>query len=414
MNLTLIKELSWRYLKGKRGANAVPVLSRISMVAIGVGAAAMIILFSVFNGFEGLVKDLYKAFYPDVRITASKGKFFNLNDNQLQSIQELDGITAISCVIEDNVLLNSSSDEKRVARLKGVDKNYFKVNSIKEYISNDNVKLITQPVRNAIIGEQLLNQLGLDVNNVFSIMEAFYPNPKISPSEMAQSPDRAFNSIRLRPDATFTVQDDFDGSYVLADISIVQELLQEPNKYSSLEIAVANSGSVSNVIKQIQQELGDEFVVQNRFEQNQSLYMIMSSEKWAVYGILVLVLMIAAFNMVGALSLLVLEKQKDIGILKAMGARDKHISSIFLAEGALWAFIGGGGGLLLGIILCLCQQQFGWITLGGSFIIEAYPVRLHISDILVVLGTILVIGLLASWFPAVRANKVQAISLKTD
>jgi len=154
--------------------------------------------------------------------------------------------------------------------------------------------------------------------------------------------------------------------------------------------------------------------VQTRFEQNKSLYMIMRSEKWAVYAILVLVLMIAAFNMVGALSLLVLEKQKDIGILKAMGARNSHISSIFLAEGALWSLLGGGAGLVLGILICLGQQQFGWLKLGGSFIIDAYPVRLFLSDFFVVLGTILAIGLLAAWFPALRAARAEGISLKSD
>lgn len=414
MSLTLVRQLSWRYLRGKRSANAVPVLSRISMVAIGVGAAAMIILFSVFNGFEGLVKDLYKAFYPEIKITTAKGKFFQLDEEQLAQIRNMDGIKAISSVIEDNVLLNSSSDEKRVATIKGVDQNYFTVNSLGEYVTEGKYELFTKPVVNAIMGEQLLNQLGLDINNVFSGMEAYYPDPKITPAEMAQSPDRAFRSLRLRPDGVFNVQDDFDGKYVLADISAVQELLQEQGRYSSLEIGVTGTVSTGRLISQLEELLGKDYLVQDRFEQNRSLYMIMRSEKWAVYGILVLVLMIAAFNMVGALSLLVLEKQKDIGILKAMGARNRSISNVFLAEGVLWSLIGGGAGLILGVLICLGQQQFGWLKLGGSFIIEAYPVRLYITDMLVVVATILVIGLLASWFPAARATRVEGISLKSD
>ena len=412
--MVLIRQLAWRYLRGKRSANAVPVLSRISMVAIGVGACAMIILFSVFNGFEGLVKDLYKAFYPELKITAEKGKFYRLDDKTWQELNKIQGVSAVSRVIEDIVLLNSSSDQKRVATLKGVDAQYFKVNNVAPYVTEGECKLAVAPVQTAIAGSQLLAQLGLDVNNVFSVMEVFYPNPKATPAEVMQAPDKAFRSIRLRPDGAFTVQDDFDGKYVLADIGLVQGLLQEDGNYSSVEIAVKKGADIDDVKEKIEAALGTGYLVQTRFEQNKTLYMIMRSEKWAVYGILVLVLMIAAFNMVGALSLLVLEKQKDIGILKAMGAANSQVSRLFLAEGALWALIGGGTGLLLGLLVCLGQMQFGWMKLGGSFIIEAYPVRLQFTDFIVVLATILAIGLLAAWFPAVRAARVNGISLKSD
>lgn len=412
--MVLIRQLAWRYLRGKRSANAVPVLSRISMVAIGVGACAMIILFSVFNGFEGLVKDLYKAFYPELKITAVKGKFYQLDDRAWRELNNIQGISAASRVIEDIVLLNSSSDQKRVATLKGVDAQYFKVNNVAPYVTEGECKLAVAPVQTAIAGSQLLAQLGLDVNNVFSVMEVFYPNPKATPAEVMQSPDKAFRSIRLRPDGSFTVQDDFDSKYVLADIGLVQGLLQEDGNYSSIEIAVNKGADIDDVKEKIEAALGTGYLVQTRFEQNKTLYMIMRSEKWAVYGILVLVLMIAAFNMVGALSLLVLEKQKDIGILKAMGAGNSQISRLFLAEGALWALIGGGTGLLLGLLVCLGQMQFGWMKLGGSFIIEAYPVRLQLTDFIVVLATILAIGLLAAWFPAARAARVSGISLKSD
>ncbi len=414
MSLTLIRQLAWRYLRGKRTANAVPILSRISMVAIGVGAAAMIILFSVFNGFEGLVKDLYKAFYPEIRITAAKGKFFSIGDDGIAQLEQIQGVAVVSKVLEDNVLLNSSSEIRRVATIKGVDANYFKVNDIAGYVTEGTCTIATTPVHSAIIGSQLMGQLGVDVNNVFSTMEAYYPNPKISAAEIAQSPDRAFRSLMLRPDGAFTVQDEFDSKYVIADIGLVQELVQEPGKYSSLELSLQPGEDADDISDEIQSVLGTGYVVQTRFQQNESLYIIMRSEKWAVYAILVLVLMIAAFNMVGALSLLVLEKQKDIGILKAMGADNSHISSIFMAEGALWSLLGGGLGLLLGILISLGQQKFGWLKLAGGFIIESYPVRLLFTDVLVVLGTILAIGLLAAWFPAARATKVQGISLKSD
>lgn len=414
MSNLLVRQLAWRYMLGKRSANAVPILSRISMIAIGVGAAAMIVLFSVFNGFEGLVKDLYKAFYPEIKIAPASGKFFRLDDTQFDQLKKLDGISAISRVIEDNVFIISNADEKKVATIKGIDANYLAVNDVAKYVTEGKSTVATEPVQTALAGSQLLAQLGMDVNNVFSSLQVYYPNPKVSPAEVAQSPDRAFNILRLRPDGAFTIQEEFDNKYLLADISLVQTLMQEEENYSSLELKLATNADPDEVRGRIEQLLGSGVVVQTRFEQNKSLYTVMQSEKWAVYVILVLVLVVAAFNMVGALSLLVLEKQKDISILKAMGARDAEVSRIFLAEGALWSLLGGGTGLLLGTLICLGQQQFGWLKLGGAFIIDAYPVRLQPVDFLVVILTILAIGLLAAWFPASRAARIRSVSLRTD
>lgn len=414
MSGVLIRQLAWRYLKGKRGANAVPVLSRISMVAIGVGAAAMIILFSVFNGFEGLVRDLYKAFYPELKITTAKGKFFQLSQEQYNKVATLEGVQVVSKVLEDNVFINSTADEKMFATIKGVDRNYFRVNDVATYVTEGDSIPLAGGAATTIGGTRLLSQLGLDVNNVFSLMQVYYPDPKASPGLIAQSPDKAFRSVRLTPTGAFTVQEEFDAKYLLADLSVVQQLTNEVGKYSSLELKLKPGTDDEDVQEQLQKILGTDYIVQTRFEQNKALYTVMRSEKWAVYGVLVLVLMIAAFNMVGALSLLVLEKQKDIGILKAMGANNAQINRLFLTEGALWALLGGGIGLTLGLLICVGQQQFGWIKLGGSFIIEAYPIRLQLTDFIVIIATILGIGLLAAWFPAYRAARAEGLALKTD
>lgn len=409
--MKLVWQLAWRYLRGKRSANAVPVLSRISMFAIAVGAAAMIILFSVFNGFEDIVKDLYKAFYPELKITAQKGKFFSLNDPQYQQLTRLEGVALTSKVLEDNVLLKSYTGERQVATIKGVDENYFIVNDVAAYVTEGNCSVATEPVKTAVIGTQLATQLGLDVTNVFSSMEAYYPNPNAK--GITLSPQDAFRKLRLRPEGAFSVQDEFDSKYLLADLSLVQELVQEKGKYSSIELKL-NTNDAESVKERVEELLGADYIVQTRYEQNQTIYMVMRAEKWAVYGILLLVLIIAAFNMVGALSMLVLEKQKDIAILKAMGATSGQASAVFVTEGVLWSLVGGGAGLLLGALLCVGQQQFGWIKLGGTFIIDAYPVALQFTDFLVIIATIVTIGILAAWFPAARAARVQAISLKTD
>jgi len=409
--MTLVWQLAWRYLRGKRSANAVPVLSRISMVAIAVGSCAMIVLFSVFNGFEDLIKDLYKAFYPEIRISPAKGKFFALNEQKLTAVRTLNGVTALTTVIEDNVLINSN-DEQYVATLKGIDRHYMEVNNVKPFIIEGRDSVTAGAVPTAIAGLRIVNQLGMDVNNVFSRLHIYYPNTEVE--NLAANPMSAFQNLQLKPDGVFRVQDEFDSRFILAPIALVQGLFLQPGQYSSVELSLAQGADADMIKEQLQQLLGKEYEVNTRYEQNRTLYMVMKTEKWAVYVILVLVLLIASFNMIGALTLLVLEKQKDIAILRAMGAQARSIRGLFLTEGVLWAVTGGSLGLLIGGLLCLGQQQFHWIRLEGAFIIEAYPVTMQFTDFLVIFATVVVVGLLAAWYPAIRSTRVQDPSLKAS
>lgn len=405
----LVRHLAWRYLRGKRGANIVPILSRISMVAIAVGSCAMIVLFSIFNGFESLIKDLYKAFYPEIKITAEKGKFFAIDEQKYVSLQSIDGIAAVTKVIEDNVLLNAN-DEQQVATLKGIESDYRSVNDLRPYLY-DGVDSVTEnPIPTAIIGLQTANHLGIDIRNVFSRLSVYYPNAEAE--NLSLNPQSAFQNLQLQPEGIFRIQDEFDSRYILAPFHRVQELFLQPDKYSSIEIALTG-GDPEAVKQNIRRLLGNAYRVETRYEQNKTLYMVMQSEKWAVYGILVLVLLIASFNMVGALTLLVLEKQKDIAILKAMGAANGTIRSLFITEGVLWALMGGGIGMVAGGLFCWGQQHFHWIKLQGAFIIDAYPVDMQWTDFVVVLLTVVVVALLASWYPAVRATRAQDPSLKS-
>ena len=409
--MTLVWQLAWRYLRGKRSANAVPVLSRISMVAIAVGSCAMIVLFSVFNGFEDLIKDLYKAFYPEIRISPAKGKFFAMNEQKLTVVRTLNGVTALTTVIEDNVLINSN-DEQYVATLKGIDRHYMEVNNVKPFIIEGRDSVMEGALPTAIAGLRIVNQLGMDVNNVFSRLHIYYPNTEVE--NLAANPMSAFQNLQLKPDGVFRVQDEFDSRFILAPITLVQELFLQPGQYSSVELSLGQDADADMIKEQLQQILGKEYEVNTRYEQNRTLYMVMKTEKWAVYVILVLVLLIASFNMIGALTLLVLEKQKDIAILRAMGAQAGSIRRLFFTEGMLWAVTGGSLGLLVGGLLCLGQQQFHWIRLEGAFIIEAYPVTMQFTDFLVIFATVVVVGLLAAWYPAVRSTRVQDPSLKAS
>lgn len=403
--------LAWRYLRGKRGANVVPILSRISMFALAVGSCAMIVLFSIFNGFEDLVKDLYKAFYPEVKITAARGKFFEVSPAQMKHIGAVQGVSAVTRVIEDNVLL-TANDEQQVATLKGVERNFTEVNDIKPFMFQGVPEVQSLPVPTAVVGLQSANRLGIQLNNVFSRVSVFYPN--VTAGNFALHPQDAFQNLQLKPAGVFRIQDEFDGKFILAPIERVQQLFLQPGKYSSIELALQPGASGTAVQRTLKSILGSGFVVETRYEQNKTLYMVMASEKWAVYGILVLVLLIASFNMVGALTMLVLEKQKDIAILKVMGVQRPTLRIAFLMEGMLWAVIGGLSGILLGFLFCLGQQHFHWIRLKGAFIIEAYPVAMQLADFVVVLLTVVLVGLAASWYPAFRAVKSEDISLRAD
>jgi len=409
MDGTLIWQLALRYLRGKRSANAVPVLSRISMVAIAVSSGAMIVVFSVFNGMEGVVKELYKAFYPAIRITAARGKFFAGDPARIAAIRKIEGVLQVTTVIEDNAIVNNTnSKEQKVITLKGIENSYFKVNDITDDITGEDTVSTGHPFT-AIAGTHILNELGADIHNVFSTIDLYYPNPE---SKTFTASPEAYQSLKVHPVGAFHVSDEFDGKYILLPLPLAQTLLRQEGKCSSIEIST-DPDAAAQVKARLQQLFGSAYNVETRYEQNKTMYMVIGGEKWAIYAILVMVLLIASFNMVGALSMLVLEKQKDIAILKAMGAQQSTIRSIFLLEGMLWSLVGGLSGIGLGVLLCLIQQQFGIISMGGSFLMDQYPVELQLFDFVLVISTIMAVGLLTSWYPAMRATRATDPTLKS-
>lgn len=406
MKNNLIGRLAFRYLSGKGSANAVPVLSRISMVAIAVSSCAMIILFSVFNGFEALIDDLYKAFYPDIKISASRGKFFDPGPVVAPVLKNYAPVAARTSVLEDNVLINTDEGETIPVVLKGVDKQYFAVNDVKSYI-NDGADTLFQSaeVTTALVGQHIAATLGIDVKNVFSRIMVYYPNGAATAPGL--SPEDAFLSVSLKPDGTFMVQEEFDSKYLLTPLPAAEELMHQVGRVSSVELKIKPGYRVDQVKRELQNRLGKAYAVATRYEQNKAVYMVMQSERWAGYAILLFVLLIASFNMISALSLLVLEKQKDMGILRTMGILPADLGKVILLEGVLWAFTGGGIGLLLGLLLCLAQQHFALVKIQGAFIIESYPVSLRLTDVFVVLLTVCSVGFLAAVYPARRAARQQ-------
>lgn len=403
-------KIAWRYFRGKKSAQAINVISWISIGAIAVSSAAMIVLFSVFNGLEDTVKGMYYAFNPGLKVTPAKGKFFAVTDEQLQAVRKLPGVAVASLSLEDMVLL-TGEEEQRVGKLKGVDDSWFKVSHLDSFMTDGKASWPQrQDYTPAIMGLSVSIALGIDVNNAFSGLRIYYPKPGIPSTE---DPEAGLNSIVVKPQGNFRIQDEFDGQYVLVPLDAARRLFGTGNRVSSLEIALQPGAGEGGLRQALAEIMGKEIVVQNRFEQNKTFYMIMRSEKWAVYAILLMVLLIASFNMIGSLSMVVLEKKKDIAILKSMGARRTLIHSVFLTEGGLLALFGALIGVLTGLLLCLGQHYYGWISLPEGFIIDAYPVLLQAQDFLLVIATALAVGLLAAWYPAYKASR-QAIYVREE
>lgn len=400
---------AWRYFKGKKTTNAVNLIAWISILAIAVGAAALILVLSVFNGFEGLVKSLYADFYTDIRIAPQQGKFLTLTSDELQKIKGILGVQAITGIVEEKAVLVNDAFQS-IIYLKGVDSNYTNVCGLSKHVYKGKYELGTSEKPMLYLGAGIENAVAVEPGLTLHPLTVYLPNSKANNFSGLD----ALNSYNVDVSGSFILQQDFDNKYAITNIDFLKYMLElSPDNYSAIEIKL-NKYNNENVTKNaLSNLLGKKYIVQTRYEQNQSLYTIMQIEKWVIYGILSLILVVAAFNMIGALTMLVLEKQKDIAVLKAMGANDTYIQRIFLKEGFLLAAIGGGSGILIAVFICFLQIKYKIIKLsGGSFIIDYYPVKMIPFDFLLVTITIFLIALLASWIPARKAGK-QLFSLKS-
>lgn len=389
---------------------AINVISWISIGAIAVSTAAMIILFSVFNGLEDTVKSLFSSFYPDIKVEKIKGKFFKLTDLQKQEISGLKNVHFFSYSLEDMVLL-ANEEEQRPAVLKGIEEQWFQVSQLEKYMLEGSAAWENNlPYPPVIVGLNIAAALRLSPRDAFGSLNIYYPRKQ---ANFAQNPESALKKILAKPEGIFHIQEDFDNQYLLTPLSVAQDLLERSGQYSSIEFKMNPNFSEKETQLNLERILGPDFKILSRFQQNKTLYMIMQSEKWAVYSILLLVLVIASFNMIGSLSMLVLEKKKDILILKSMGALPSTIRFVFLFEGVIIAFFGGFIGILFGTLVCLGQRYFGWIGLPDGFIMSAYPVSFQFSDYLLVSCTAIMVGFIAALYPAWKASR-QAIYLREE
>ena len=372
---------------------------------------AFIVVLSVFNGFEGLVKSLYSSFYPDIKISAKTGKTIFLTPQQIQKIATVKGVRAYSLVAEEKTLL-INGDVVVPVNLKGVDTSYESVTGVAQKLIRGNFQTGNADEPSLVLGNGVENAVGVESDKYIYPLSVYFFKRGMN-FNLAE-PYQSVQAAKIVTSGTFLIQQDIDNKYAITNLYFMRQMMElKPDEYSSVEIGLQAGVDDKDVQKEIQQLLGVTYSVETKYEQNQSLYNVMSLEKWAIYGILTLMLIVAAFTMIGSLTMLVLEKQKDIQVLKSMGATNKLIQKIFLTEGLLLAGIGCVGGVILAVIFCWAQVKFKIIAIqGGTFLIDYYPVQIVATDFVLVLLTVSLVAFLASWFPSRRAA-LQPIELRS-
>lgn len=401
-------KFAWRYFKAKKSTNAINIISWVTAGVIAFSTLCQVLVLSVFNGFEGLVKSLYSNFYSDVKVVPAKGKTFILTPSQLNQIHSIPGIKGTSLNIEEKALLQNEQ-QQTVVLLKGVDSNYYKVSGVPQKMYDGTFNTGTADKPKLVLGAGIESAIGVQADRNLFPITVFLPKKTSS-----NNPIAALSEGNASTSGSFAIQQDFDNKYVITNIAFMrQQMNYQPDEYSAFEISLKDPGQTDEFTKTLQKTLGSQYKVLTKYEQNMSLYNSMRLEKWFIYAVLTLILIIAAFNMVGALTMLVLEKRKDISVLLSMGADKSLIKKIFLSEGILLAVVGAGTGIVLALIIAFLQMKYHLIKLAGaSFLIDYFPVKLELTDFILVIFTALVIAFTASWFPAKKASE-QIFNLKT-
>lgn len=390
-----------RYLFSRKSTRVVNVISMITAFAMAVGASALIIVMSTFNGFEDLVKSLYKVFYTDLVILPAEGKFFEVDEDILKSLDQTTEVLNYTLVIEENVLAQFA-DKQAIVTIKGVDDNYFNVvNDLQHYMYSGSMEFNYNQVPAAIIGAGIAYNLGVNTSMPNNYLTLHMPRSDRSAfNDLAN----AFRSDNIYAGGVFAVQQDFDNKYIITSIDFAQALMNLSGKVSAIELKTNDKVHPRKLKTDLQNLIGDQYTIKTRHEQNETLYKVMQTEKWAVFAILSFIVLIAAFNIIGSLSMLVIDKKQDIATLRSLGANKQLIRNIFLIEGLLISLLGAFSGLILGTFVCWIQIRFGLIKMpGASFMIDAYPVKIMWEDLALIITIIVSISLLMAWLPAHRA-----------
>lgn len=395
-----------RYLFSKKSHNAINVISGISVCGVALATLAMVCTLSVFNGFQDMVATFFTAFDPQVKITSVKGKVFDGSMPVLSQIKNMPEVAVYSESVEDNAMVQYKGRQV-MAVIKGVEDNFDKLTPIDSILFGRGELILHDEVADyAIPGLQLLSTLGTGIR-FLDPLEVYAPK-RGAKINMANPMSSFVSDDLFSSGLTFTVnQEKYDGSYILTSIDFARNLFQYDKEVSAVNLRLYPTANEKDVISKIKRILGEDFYVQDRYEQQADTFRIMEIEKLISYIFLTFILMIACFNVIGSLSMLIIDKKNDVQTLRNLGASDNQIVRIFLFEGRMISFIGAVAGVILGLILCLVQQEYGIISLGnsGSFVVDSYPVSVHAWDVVLIFITVLVIGFISVWYPVRYLSK---------
>lgn len=393
-----------RYLFSKKSTNVINIISGVSVIGVATVTAALIVVLSVMNGFNGLLTNLFSSFDPDLQISLVQGKSFYIDSIPINQIKAIEEVEIVGEVIEDNAVL-SYNKKQYVASLKGISVDYANSTGIDTMLIDGDFVLEQNGLPFAILGLGVRHHLGLAIDPKYQIfIDVFVPKRTAKASHDLTT---MYSSEKIQPSGVFSIQQDYDTKYVIVPISFMRKLLDYEGRVTSLEIKLKKGADTEKVKSKIEQIAGSKYIVKDRYQQHEFIYKIMQSEKLVIFLILSFILMIASFNILGSLTMLIIDKKHDILILRSLGANNNLIKRIFLFEGWMISVIGAILGLAIGALVCWVQITFHVVELqsGGSFIINAYPVALNWIDFVIVFFVVIGIGFIAAWYPVRYLNR---------
>lgn len=399
--------VAFKFLFSRKRHQAIHIISLISIAGIALGTMALVTVLSVFNGFDSVIKSMFNRFNPDLKIVPYTGKFFTLDSVILKSIESIEGVEEVAFVVEESVLLQYEN-RQHIGTIKGVSDNFLRIHPLEENIQGQAI-LKRNNISYALVGMGIAYSLGVNAD-LYHPLWIYLPRKE---ADIYSTPEEAFQRLAIYPAGLFSIERDIDSKCVIVPYDFACRLLQQKNIASNLEVKVKKGWDIAKVQQEISKKLGPTFEVRNRYQQQQLLYKIMKSEKWAVFFILVFILIVASLNMLSTLTMIILEKKQNIQIFHYLGADWMRIRRIFLYNGWMSVLLGSIIGLTAGLLICLIQQHYGLVKLEGmsTFVIDSYPVKVLPADILLILITVMVIGWITAFIP-IRAISDKLVAEK--
>lgn len=402
MSAGFTTRIAWRYIIGKKSFQAIHLITGISILGIAIGACALLLILSVFNGFEGLLRSLYNSIYTDIKVVPASGKFFDPDSLTISTIRSWPEIEGASVTLEETALLDYD-DNQDICTLKGVDDNFRKVTEIDSVVMDNPFVLHQGQAQFAFVGAGLAQRLNINTQNPYELLSIYLPNRN------QRGPlDKPFQVQEAYPAGRFSIKQDYDFQFVFVSLDFIRTLAELPNSASAVEIKLKPGANENEVKAKLERAFKVPVIVSNKDQQNASFFKLMNIEKWISYAVVSLTLIIVSFNLICALWMIVLDKKKDISILQAMGASPQHIYQIFLRAGWMICGVGLVLGILIALIIYILQITIGLVPVPEGFVVDKYPIQLHVTDIFIVGLTVFVIGSLAAWLPAKKAASIEA------